>query len=180
MISEPMSKTYSNLSQLFSNAYQWLCKSRKNHPPDSDIWSLKSTWHNQAEAIMKSFRSGNYQFDVQVKITLSSGETIALWSSQDALIIKVLTGLIQEKMKPFPIYTCYHLKGHGGLKGAERNVMKQLPKHKYFCKTDVHSYYDSIDANGGRPLMEGPPFVQGFLSVWLLFYWALVFLFRMR
>ena len=35
-----MSKSFANLSQLFSNAYQWLCKSRKNHPPDSDIWSL--------------------------------------------------------------------------------------------------------------------------------------------
>ncbi|MHC4216027.1 MAG: reverse transcriptase/maturase family protein, partial [Planctomycetota bacterium] len=55
------------------------------------------------------------------------------------------TGIIQETLKPFLFKTCYHLKGHGGLKGAVRNVMKQLPKHKFFCKTDVHSYYDSID-----------------------------------
>jgi len=67
---------------------------------------------------MESFRSGTYQFDVQAKITLSCGETIALWSSRDALIIKVLTGIIQEKLKPFLLKTCYHLKGNGGLKGA--------------------------------------------------------------
>jgi hypothetical protein len=140
-----MSKYFSNLPQLFSNTYRWLCKIRKNHPPDSDIWSLKHTWHSQAEAMMESFRTGDHQFDVQTKIILSCGETIALWSSKDALIIKVLTGIVQEKLKPFLAKTCYHLKGHGGLKGAVRDVMKQLPKYKFFCKTDVHSYYDSID-----------------------------------
>ncbi len=61
---------------------------------------------------MESFRSGTYQFDVQTKIILSCSETIALWSSKDALIIKVLTGIIQEKLKPFVLKTCYHLKGH--------------------------------------------------------------------
>ena len=94
---------------------------------------------------MESFRTGAYRFDVQSKLTLSCGETIAMWSSPDALIIKVLTGIIQEKLKPFLLKTCYHLKGHGGLKGAVRDVMKQLPKHKFFCKTDVRSYYDSIN-----------------------------------
>lgn len=94
---------------------------------------------------METFRSGTYQFDVQAKIALSCGETIALWSSQDALIIKVLTGIIQERLKPFLLKACYHLKGNRGLKGAVRDVMKQLPKYKFFCKTDVHSYYDSID-----------------------------------
>jgi len=138
-----MSESFSNLPQLFSNAYQWLCRSRKNHPPDSDIWNLKRTWHSQAKAIMESFRTCAYRFDVQAKITLSCGETIALWSSRDALIIKVLTGIIQEKLKPFLLKTCYHLKGHGGLKGAVRDVMKQLPKYKFFCKTDVGDGNDS-------------------------------------
>ena len=94
---------------------------------------------------MESFRAGTYQFDVQAKLTLSCGETIALWSSQDALVIKVLTGIIQERLKPFLLKTCYHLKGNRGLKGAVRDVMKQLPKYKFFCKTDVDSYYDSVD-----------------------------------
>jgi len=94
---------------------------------------------------MESFRTSKYRFDVQSKITLSCGETIALWSSQDALVIKVLTCIIQEQLKPFLHKTCYHLKGHGGLKSAVRDVMKQLPIYKFFCKTDVDSYYDSID-----------------------------------
>lgn len=71
-----MSEPFSNLPQLFSDAYQWLCRSRKNHPPDSDIWSLKCTWNRQAEEIIESFRIGKYLFDVQAKITLSCGKTI--------------------------------------------------------------------------------------------------------
>ncbi len=74
---------------------------------------------------MESFRSGTYQFDVQAIIILSCGKTIAIWSSQDALIIKVLTGIIQEKLKPFLLKTCYHLKGNGGLKRAVRHLKKQ-------------------------------------------------------
>lgn len=89
--------------------------------------------------------TGKYRFDVQTKITLSCGETIALWSSKDALIIKVLTAILQEKLKPFLLKSCYHLKGHGGLKVAVRDVMGQLPRYKFFCKTDVRSYYDSIN-----------------------------------
>jgi len=65
--------------------------------------------------------------------------------SQDDLIIKVLTNIIQQRLKLFLLKTCYHLKGNRGLKGAVRDVMKQLPKYKFFCNTDVYSYYDSID-----------------------------------
>ena len=135
-----MSKSFSNLPQLFFNAYQWLCRSRKNHPPDSDIWSLKRTWHSQAEAIMESFKSGIYLFDVQTKIILSCGETIALWSSRDALIIKVLTVMIQEKLKSLLLNTCYHLNRNRGLKGAAGVMMKHLPKYKFFCKRPKSEY----------------------------------------
>ena len=157
-----MSKSYSNLSQLFSKDYLWLCKIRKNHPPDSDMWEFKRKWPSQSETIIQSVRTGTYQFDVQTKITLSCGETIALWFSQDALIIKVLTGIIQEKLKPFLTKTCYHLKGHGGLKAAVRHVTKQLPRYKFFCKTDVDSYYDSI--NHYTLLMK----IHGYVEDWTI------------
>jgi hypothetical protein len=135
----------SQLYKLFNDAFQWLSKQRKKHPPSSDIWNFRRSWNDQIDTILTMFAKGMYQFDIQKKLKLICGETIALWSSQDALIIKVLTGIIQEKLKTSLLKTCYHLKGHGGLKGAVRDVMKELPKYKFFCKTDVHSYYDSID-----------------------------------
>jgi hypothetical protein len=130
---------------LFSDAYQWLCRSRKKHPPSSDIWGFRRTWEDQLEVLMDTFWRGKYRFDTQSKITLAAGETIALWSSRDALILKVLTWIIQEKLRPILLKTCYHLKGHGGLKGAVREVTRQYRKYRFFCKTDVLFYYDSID-----------------------------------
>ena len=40
---------------------------------------------------------------------------------------------------------CTHLKGHGGSKGAVRAVRKHVPRHRFVCRTDVASYYASID-----------------------------------
>jgi hypothetical protein len=137
--------TQQKLPQLFREAFHWLCKSRSNHPPASDIWDFRRSWDEKSDALVKNFSSGTYLFDCQKKITLSCGETIALWSSEDALVIKVLTGILEKRLNPFLSKACYHLNGNGGLKGAVQDIIKLLPKYKFFCKTDVKSYYDSID-----------------------------------
>ena len=134
-----------NLQTLFSHAYQWLWRSRKRHPPSSDIWSFRRDWRHQAHRVMDRFIQGKHQFAVQQRITLAQGDTVALWSSCDALVLKVLTCIIQTLLKPFLSKNCYHLKGNGGLKGAVRNVIKEYGKYRFFCKTDVLSYYDSMD-----------------------------------
>jgi RNA-directed DNA polymerase len=94
---------------------------------------------------MATFRRGTYRFGLQKKVTLRDGETVALWSAADALVIKVLTRILQARLQPLLSPACYHLKGHGGLKGAVRAVLEALPRYRFFCKTDVRSYYDSMD-----------------------------------
>jgi RNA-directed DNA polymerase len=113
----------------FTNAYQWLCKCRKKHPSDSDFWWFKRDWTDTVKETIKSFTTGSYRFSIQKKVTLSCGETIAMWSSIDSLVIKVLTGILQDKLNPYLSESCYHLKGHGGLKGAVRDVMDKLPEY---------------------------------------------------
>ena len=83
---------------IFHEAYLWLCKYRKKHPPGSDIWNFRHSWKVQAEAIMKVFRRGTCRLGLQQKVTLRDGETVALWSSADALVIKVLTRIIQARL----------------------------------------------------------------------------------
>jgi len=141
----PTNISEGNLHRLFSEAYQWLCRSRKGHPPSSDIWLFRRDWKHQAHRVIDRFIQGRHQFAVQQRITLAQGETVALWSACDALMLKVLTRIIQTLLKPFLSKNCYHLKGHGGLKGAVRNVIEEYGKYRFFCKTDVLSYYASID-----------------------------------
>ncbi len=40
---------------------------------------------------------------------------------------------------------CTHLKGHGGAKYAVREVRDHLPDNRFVLRTDVKSYYASID-----------------------------------
>lgn len=40
---------------------------------------------------------------------------------------------------------CTHLRGHGGQKGAIRRVQRTLPEYRFVCRTDVKSFYASID-----------------------------------
>lgn len=42
--------------------------------------------------------------------------------------------------------SCTHIKGHGGLKQSVKNIdSHQLQNYKFICKTDVKSFYESID-----------------------------------
>ena len=79
----PMPISAGNLQILFSDAYQWLWRGRKRHPPSSDIWSFRCDCKHQAHKVTDRFVRGRHQFTVQQKVTLAQGDTIALWSSLD-------------------------------------------------------------------------------------------------
>lgn len=138
-------ETKYQLNSIFSDAFEWLCKKREKHPPSSDIWSFRKSWEVLNADIINMFSDGSYNFSIQKKVTLSTGDTIAMWSSQDSLVLKVLTTIVQRILNPFLSTKCYHVKGNGGLKSAVSNVIATMPEYKFFYKTDVKSYYDSID-----------------------------------
>ncbi len=89
-----------SFQSLFSDAYQWLCRSRKKHPSSSDIWSFRRDWKHLRYRVMDRFIQGRHQFTVQQKVRLAQGDTVALWSSLDALVLKVLTSVVQTVLKP--------------------------------------------------------------------------------
>jgi len=68
-----------DLETYFSLAFEWLKKTRKHNPPSSHIWDLRRCWHERKESITHLFVAGSYPFNVQKKISLSTGETMALW-----------------------------------------------------------------------------------------------------
>jgi ketosteroid isomerase-like protein len=43
--------------------------------------------------------------------------------------------------------SCTHIRGHGGAKEAIRQVHANLPQHTHVFRTDVKSYYASIDTS---------------------------------
>ena len=65
------------------------------------------------------------------------------WCAQDAALLKKIS---EELSKTLPqSAACTHLRGNGGLKETIRRVQRALGQHLYVFRTDVKSYYASID-----------------------------------
>ena len=76
-------------------------------------------------------------------VTKADGETLHLWSSQDALVLKMLAMALPEALALSSL--CTHIKGHGGLKATVNDLHAAFPDYRYVMKTDVKGYYESID-----------------------------------
>ncbi|MGD1912116.1 MAG: reverse transcriptase domain-containing protein [Rivularia sp. (in: cyanobacteria)] len=53
--------------------------------------------------------------------------------------------VLTEHLKPHLSLRCFHLAGSGGLKAAVREVAANLPDNEFVFRTDVKSYYASIN-----------------------------------
>ena len=102
-------------------------------------------WAKIRDGIERAFISGKYRFDAQSRRNLASGELIDVYTAGDALVIKALALILEPILMPFLSLYFYHLKGRGGLKGAVRSVAENMGGYTFVFRTDVKSYYDSID-----------------------------------
>ena len=124
-------------------AFAWLCKRRRDYPDHADVWEFRRNWPRQKDRIRAELPSGRYRFGLLDRIALASGDEIDLWSARDALVLKALAITLPKYLPVSP--RCTHVKGHGGAKAAVRQVMAKLADNRFVLKTDVKSYYASID-----------------------------------
>ena len=131
------------LQSSLEEAFAWLCRQRRYWPDDTDVWEFRRSWPAEKRAILRDLRSDRYRFSLLTKVATASGETAHVWAARDAAVLKALTIALGSVL---PVSTrCAHVKGHGGLKGAVRDAVQALPEHRFVFRTDVKSYYDSID-----------------------------------
>lgn len=124
-------------------AYHWLCKQREHYPPNADIWHFRAHWLQEKRGLLKALRTAQYRFSPLQVITTKCGKTIHLWSSRDALVLKMVSLWLPGKI---PLSThCTHLKHHGGLKATVADVQRHLPYYSFVMRTDVKGYYANID-----------------------------------
>jgi RNA-directed DNA polymerase len=124
-------------------AYEWLSHRRRDYSANSDVWSFRRCWKREKAQIKDELLSGNYRFSLLTRITLKDGEETDLWSARDALVLKSLALVLGEHL---PVSRrCTHLKGNGGAKYAVREVRDHVQDNRFVMRTDVESYYASID-----------------------------------
>ncbi len=136
------------LTQLTSDdvldtAYDWLCRRRRAYPEDADVWLFRQAWAREKNKLKAALAAGRFRFGLLTRITLADGEEIDLWSARDALVLKALTIVLADVL-PVSV-RCAHVKGHGGAKAAVRQVHNHLTANSFVLRTDVKSFYASID-----------------------------------
>ena len=94
-----------NIEQAFS----WLCLKRKEHSPNNDVWNLRRHWQTVKLNLQQQLLDGTYQFSPQQEIRFDT-ETIELWASLDALVLKAVTLVLTRHLKPH-ISNVFMLKG---------------------------------------------------------------------
>jgi hypothetical protein len=128
---------------ILETAYAWLCQQRRDWPVEADVWRFRQRWPEEKARIREELLTGTYAITLLRRVTLQNGEEVDLWAARDAVVMKALALVLPHYLPLSP--RCTHLKGHGGLKYAVREVVKALPQHHFVLKTDVQAYYASID-----------------------------------
>lgn len=128
---------------LIDASFRWLCQQRKHFPANSDIWDLRFHWETLKPKLMEDIVANRFTFLPLQKIHKQNGEVIHLWSSIDSLVLKMLAILLTRYL-PSSIL-CTHVKGHGGSKQTVNTIQAQLSTQTFVFRTDVKSYYESIN-----------------------------------
>lgn len=131
------------LEQL-EEAFEWIVDLRKDYSPNADIWNLKRDWHTIKYAMLEQLNDGSYMFGLLDRYEFEDA-TLSLWASQDMIALKLLTHALSAYMGDNLPKDCYHIKGHGGLKKAVLHTHQAISHHRYVMRSDIKSYYDSID-----------------------------------
>ncbi len=129
---------------VIDSAYNWLCKRRSDYSHNDDVWDIRFRWSEFKPHLQKTLLRGEYTCSSQLVINTPERRT-ELWRAMDALVLKAMSIVLGEHLKPVLSHNCYHLKGHGGAKAAVRATARRLKKGQHIMKSDVKSYYASID-----------------------------------
>jgi hypothetical protein len=130
--------------EVIDHAYGWLCSRRERYSSNHDVWNVRWQWKSIKPLLQADLLAGRYRFGAVQRVQRNH-DAIELWSALDALVLKAMA-IVLSRSLGLP-RSCYHLRGHGGAKAAVRDVVAHLPGNAFVFRTDVKSYYASIDHN---------------------------------
>lgn len=134
-------------------AFAWIVEIREDYSANSDIWRLRRDWEEIKLSFLAELNNGSYEFGLLDRYEID-GALISLWSSQDMIALKLITLALQDRMRKHLPTTCYHIKGHGGLKKAVEHTAAALPTYRYVMRSDIEGYYDSVNFGILRSIIE--------------------------
>ncbi|MEM5507219.1 reverse transcriptase domain-containing protein [Shewanella frigidimarina] len=111
--------------------------------------------------------SGDYHLKPMRVIQKANGDTRALWDSDDAVVIHMLTQYLTPRI---PVHSrCEHVKGHGGGKASVQALHQVITSTDaaFVYRTDIKGYYANI--NNQQLLEQLRPYVDDAIVLNLLY-----------
>jgi len=131
---------------MIQNCIDWLHKTRKKWSHNDDYWSLSRVLKSNityTNSLLSQINNAIYNFSPAKRVLKSNGEMTTIWSAEDSLVLKYLAETIKTKSN-FSRFVVSN-KGNGGIPKAIKTVNKLIKSHKYIYRSDVKSFYDSIN-----------------------------------
>ena len=125
-----------NIEQAFS----WLCLKRKEHSHNNDVWNLRRHWQTVKPDLQKQLLDGTYQFNSRPEIRFEN-ETIEILALLDALVLKAVTLVLTQHLKPHISNQCVHVKGNDDSNEAVRQITGHIKENRFVFRCDVKDYY---------------------------------------
>jgi RNA-directed DNA polymerase len=129
---------------VLQRSYARLCERRRDYSPNDDVWDVRWRWEEIRPQLQARLRAGEYRLGPVRRLHLGD-ETIEVWLALDALVLKAAAIVLADHWLPDLSPHCHHLGGRGGAKAAVRFVHEHLAANTFVFRTDVKSYYASID-----------------------------------
>src|ERR1035441_1556388 len=128
-------------------AFNWLCKRRVDYADNADVWNVRFRWAEIKLQLQQDLLEGQYRFSPLRRVQ-AHGECIELWNALDALVLKALAIVLNRRLD-FP-RNCFHVPGKVGAAkrgaiAAVRHICSRVPSNQFVFRSDVKSYYASID-----------------------------------
>jgi len=138
----PMSDVIS--TQALDTAFAAIYQKRKDDHANSDIWALSLNWTEIRHTLQTQLLAGTYQLSPIAAYSTKKGR-LTRWGAKDAVVLKALSLILTPHVSNTVGKACCHIKGHGGSKGGVRQLKSKIKSFRYVLKSDVASFYDSMD-----------------------------------
>jgi RNA-directed DNA polymerase len=118
------------------------CARRQDYSAHNDVWTVHWRWAEIKPRLQAALLAGTYRLRPTERRAPDLPE---VWTALDALVLKAVAMVLTRRLAPHLSRNCYHLVGRGGAKAAVRAVAETLASQAFVLRTDVKSYYDSMD-----------------------------------
>lgn len=128
--------------QAWAQAYDWLCRQRRHHPANADVWHLRFHWARLAGPLLQRVLAGDYRLSPMQRLGRGE-EARVIWSAQDALVLKWVALMVAPWLPLHP--ACEHIRGMG-VHASRRRLHQALQGQHYpfVLRTDIRGYYQHI------------------------------------